>query len=199
MTILFSDEKMFDIDEMYNAQNNRIWAVDRIEANEIGGLKQKRQFPQKIMIWLDVCFKGISPLVIFEEGPIDHARYIDEVLPVTLKYGNETFGNDWTFQQDGAQPHIHRLTQEWCRNNFPSFIDKDHWPPNSSDLNPLDYCIWDEFVKVINWNRVTSKETLVQDLKLGVKKLRQEVIFESCACWTNRLYRMSQNDRSYLR
>ena len=26
-------------------------------------------------------------------------------------------------------------TQEWCRMNFPSFTDKDHWPPNSPDLN----------------------------------------------------------------
>ncbi|CAF3799698.1 unnamed protein product [Rotaria sp. Silwood1] len=184
---------------MYNAQDDRIWAANRIEANKIGELKQKQQASQEIMVWLGVCSKGISPLVIFEEGPVDHARYIDEVLPVTLKYGNKTFGGDWTFQQDGAKPHIHYLTQEWCRNNFPPFIDKDHWPPKSPDLHPLDYCIWDEFTKVIDLNRVTSKVTLVQEVKLGVKKIRQEVIFESCTCWTNRLYHMSQNDGSYLR
>ncbi|CAF1691956.1 unnamed protein product, partial [Adineta ricciae] len=45
------------------------------------------------------------------------------------------------------------------------FIDKDHWPLNSPDLNPLDYCIWDEFVKVIDWNKVTSKPTVIQELK----------------------------------
>ncbi|CAF1557631.1 unnamed protein product, partial [Adineta ricciae] len=48
---------------------------------------------------------------------------------------------------------------------FPGFIDKDHWPLNSPDLNPLDYCIWDEFVKVIDWNKVTSKPTVIQELK----------------------------------
>jgi hypothetical protein len=46
------------------------------------------------MVWLGVCSKGIPPLVIFDERTIDHARYIDEVLPVTLKYGNETFGGE---------------------------------------------------------------------------------------------------------
>ena len=37
--------------------------------------------------------------------------------------------------EDGGKPHTHTSTQEWCRMNFPSFIDKDHWPPNSPDLN----------------------------------------------------------------
>ena len=199
LKILFSDEKMFDIDGVYNSQNDRIWAVDRAHANRTGALKQKRPFPQKVMVWLGACSEGVSPLVIFEQGTLDHARYIDEVPPVALKYGNETFGKEWTFQQDGAKPHIHHLTQQWCRENFPSFIDKDHWPAHSPDLNPLDYCIWDEFAKAINWNMVTSSETLIKELKCGVKKIRQEVVVESCTSWTNRLYRMSQDDGNYLR
>ncbi|CAF0904727.1 unnamed protein product [Didymodactylos carnosus] len=76
---------------------------------------------------------------------------------------------------------------------------KDHWPPNSSDLNPLDYSIWDEFVHVINWDKVKSKATLIQELKRAVKNIREEVVFESCNSWTNRLYRLSTNDFGYLR
>ncbi len=93
MKILLSDEKMFDIDSVYNSQNDRVWAVNRAEADKKDGIKQKRKFPQKIMVWLGVCSKGVSPLVIFEEGSVDHARYIQEVLSVALKYGNEVFGN----------------------------------------------------------------------------------------------------------
>ena len=63
------------------------------------------------MVRLGACSKGISPLVIFQKDTVDHFRYIKEVLPVALKYGNKVFGNDWTFQQDGAIPHIHQLTQ----------------------------------------------------------------------------------------
>ncbi|CAF3893489.1 unnamed protein product [Rotaria sordida] len=48
--------------------------------------------------------------VIFEEVTVDHARYIEEVFPVALEYGTTTFENDWTFQQDGAKPHVHYLT-----------------------------------------------------------------------------------------
>ena len=64
------------------------------------------------MIWLEVYSKEFSPLVIFENGTVDHIRYINEVLPVTLKYGNSIFGNDWTFQQDGAKVHFHEKTQK---------------------------------------------------------------------------------------
>ncbi|CAF4045652.1 unnamed protein product [Rotaria magnacalcarata] len=58
------------------------------------------------------------------------------------------FGSDWTFQQDGARPHIHHLTQEWRRKHFPPFLDQYQWPPNSLDLNPPDYCIWTDLPKL---------------------------------------------------
>ena len=44
MRILFSDEKLFDIDGVYNVQNDRIWAPSRVEANECDGIKMKRNF-----------------------------------------------------------------------------------------------------------------------------------------------------------
>ena len=100
------------------------------------------------MIGLGVCPKGVSPLVIFESDTLDHDRYIKEVLPVALKYGNDMFEDDWTFQQDGVKPHTHEKSQECCVKNFPSFIDKDHWAANSLDLNPLYYCFWNEVAQV---------------------------------------------------
>ena len=110
------------------------------------------------MIWLGVCSKGVRPLVILDKSTIDHDRYIKEVLPVAIKYGNKVFGDDWTYQQDNATRHMHTLTLEWWEQIFPSFIDKDQWPPISSDLNPLDYSIWDEFVQQMNWNKVQTKK-----------------------------------------
>ena len=111
MRILFSDEKFFDIDDVYNSQNDRVWAVDRADADKKGGIKQR----QKVMVWLGACSKGITSLVILDEGTVYHTVYIKRVLPVALKYGNETFGRDWVFQQDGATSHSHHLTPEWFR------------------------------------------------------------------------------------
>ena len=125
MKIMFLDEKVFDIDGVYNSQNNRLWAVSRSDADRRNGVHQKRKFTSKVMVWLSVCSKGASPLVIFNKGTVDHDRYIREVLQAALEYGNQVFGSDWTFQQDGVKSHAHRLTREWCRKNCPSFIDKD--------------------------------------------------------------------------
>ena len=65
------------------------------------------------MVWLGVCSKGVTPLVILDKGTTDHERYIREVLTVAIKYGNKMFSDDWTYQQDGATPHTHELTQQW--------------------------------------------------------------------------------------
>ena len=62
LKILFSDEKMFDIDGVYNPQNDRVWAVHRADANKNGGIQQRRKFPEKVMVWLGACSKGLTSL-----------------------------------------------------------------------------------------------------------------------------------------
>ena len=197
MRILFSDEKIFDIDGIYNSQNDRIWASNRVEADSIGGIKQRRKFPERVMVWLGVCSKGVSPLVIFENGTVNHERYIEEVLSVAKKYGNKVFGENWIFQQDGARAHTHRLTQQWCQDNFPDFIPKERWPPNSPDLNPLDFSIWEEFNHAIDWSRVSSKKTLIGELKRAVKRIRFEIVLESCNSFSIRLNHVCENGGNY--
>ncbi|CAF4553576.1 unnamed protein product, partial [Didymodactylos carnosus] len=77
--------------------------------------------------------------------------------------------------------HKDDLTQEWCKNNMPNFIDRPHWPANSPDLNPLDYSIWDEFVQQMNSDKIKSKTSLMEELKRAVKRIRIEIVLESCA------------------
>ena len=58
MKILFLDEKLFDIDGIYNCQNDRTCAVSRVETDKRDGIKQKPRFPEKVMVWLAVCFQS---------------------------------------------------------------------------------------------------------------------------------------------
>ena len=152
--------------------------------------RDESTYPQ-VMVWLGACSMGITPLVIFNEGIVDHAVFIEKVLPIALKYVNEVLGSD--------KPHLHYLTRWWCRYNFPIFINSENWPPNNPDLNLLDCSTWDELVNVINCDRVKSKTALIQQIKLLHKRVRESVVIESCVSWTNKLYHMYQNGGKCLR
>ena len=49
------------------------------------------------------------------------------------------------FQHDGAPSHQAKLTVEFLQQNVPNFIviiEPSDWPPNSPDINPVDYTVW---------------------------------------------------------
>jgi len=45
------------------------------------------------------------------------------------------------FQQDSAPAHRARETIKLLQRETPAFISPDLWPPNSPDLNPVNYKI----------------------------------------------------------
>ena len=53
---------MFDLDGIYNSENDRIWTANREEANQGGGKKQQGKIAEKVIVWLVVCSEGIVPL-----------------------------------------------------------------------------------------------------------------------------------------
>jgi len=54
----------------------------------------------------------------------------------------EISGYNFIFQQDSAPAHRARDTMALLRREMPDFISPDQWPPNSPDMNPVDYNIW---------------------------------------------------------
>ena len=77
------------------------------------------------MAWLGACRKGLTTSVILDNGTLNHEKYIEYVLPVALKSGDEMMGSDWTYQQDDSIAHAHHLSQQWCTNHLPAFWPKD--------------------------------------------------------------------------
>ena len=63
---------------------------------------------------------------------------------------------------------------------LPRFLDKDTGPADSPELNRLDYCNWDEFAQAINWSKVRAKSSLISELKRDTRKIRLNVVRESC-------------------
>jgi len=43
---------------------------------------------------------------------------------------------------DGAPSHTAKNTINYLKMENVSFIEPQMWPPNSPDLNPVDYAVW---------------------------------------------------------
>lgn len=137
-SILFRDEKLFTVEQAHNHLNDRIWST---EASGTSAIVEPRQNPQSVMVWGGICASGKTPLVFVDQGvKIDQEVYRRGILEaVVLQWSQQHFGDaQWTFQQDSTPAHRAKMTQAWCRRNFPDFITSAEWSPYSPDLNSMD-------------------------------------------------------------
>ena len=87
------------------------------------------------------------------------------------------------FQQNGAPSHKSEDTQNLTRDNVPEFISVDispqrngEWPPNSPDLNVMDYSIWSILEAEACSKPQQSIDALKKSLVKAWNKIPQEVI-----------------------
>jgi len=81
-------------------------------------------------------------LVIYLTYCLLHTVQTTSTYVILLPAIRGVYGNDFVFQQDSAPAHCARATVEVLCQETPDFLASNHWPPNSPDLNPVDYEIW---------------------------------------------------------
>lgn len=119
------------------------------------------------MVWGGICSSGKTPLIFVEKGvKMNQEIYRRDILEaVVLPWSRQHFGNrQWTFQQDSAPAHRASSVQQWCKDNFPSFISSQEWPPYSPDLNPMDYSVW----SILESRACASRHISVDSLKAAL-------------------------------
>jgi len=73
---------------------------------------------------------------------VDASYYRETVLQRCLLPDTRQKSDDhFVFQQDGAPSHQAKSTVEFPQRTVPNFIQPSVWPPNSPDLNPVDYML----------------------------------------------------------
>jgi inhibitor of nuclear factor kappa-B kinase subunit alpha len=188
--IVFSDEKLFVVEESLNSQNDRIYAAAFEDIPEQERTVQRFQKPGSVMIWGAVSSRGKFPLVFVESGvKINAAYYREEILEGCLKAeAQRVFGQgQWTFQQDSAPAHKAKVVQDWCRAQIPDFISSSESSPSSPDLNPLDFSIWGILEARVNAVQHRSVDSLKKHLRAEWRKLSMNTIRTSIASWRRRL------------
>ena len=92
------------------------------------------------MVSAGVCLDGKGRLhIVLNKTKVNAKLYVETLLLELVQDCRSVLPSGFIFQQDGALAHTAKLAQDWIATNWSEFIGKDEWPPNSPDLNPLDY------------------------------------------------------------
>ena len=142
--VFFTDEKIFYLNPPISTQNNRVWSTGRkcdIDPKRL--LVQRARFSQNVMVSAGVCYGGKGRLhFVDDKAKINADYYVNNLLSKLIEDCQTLKPNNFIFQQDGAPAHTSHLAQDWLERNTPDFITSVQWPPNSPDLNPLDFHVW---------------------------------------------------------
>ena len=94
----------------------------------------------------------------------------------------------YIFQQDSALAHRARETVELLTNSTPDFIPPTLWPPNSPDLNLVDYKIWSVMQEKVYQSQIEDVDELRERIKAAWEELDQRIIDTAVSHWRTRLH-----------
>lgn len=190
--ILFTDEKIFTVEESFNKQNDRVYARSSKEASELVPRIERGHYPASVMVWWGVTYDGVTSLHFCEKGVKTAAKnYQRDILMNVVEPLNQTMfqNKHWIFQQDSAPAHKAKTTQQWLENHVPEFISTDYWPSASPDLNPLDYKLWSVLEDMVCGRRHQNLESLKQALVAAVDHFPMDIVRTAIDMWPDRLRR----------
>ena len=137
------------------------------------------------MVSVGISKLGATQLVFVDPGAKINGVYYRDVL--LSKQLLQVSGEFFIFQQDSAPAHRAKDTVRYLTNATPAFISPDLWPPNSPDLNPVDYKIWSVVQQRVYQTRVNSVDELKQRLLDVWHGMEQSVIDKAVDQWRKRL------------
>jgi len=185
--IIFSDEKNFCLDKFSNRRNSRY--LDFGNTPDSVKYCPKTKKPQSVMVLGVVGSDGkVCPPIFIPEGlRVNTEVYlrllIDHVIPWIKANYQE---GEYTFQQDSAPAHGSKKTQQFLSEEV-RFWSKKIWPPNSPDINLLDYYWWGRVEPISNATSHKNLESLKASISAAWASIRPEEIRKAASRFRPRL------------
>lgn len=189
--IVFSDEKIFTVQQKINKQNDRVWLKEKSSKNLDIRIATRTQKPKSVMVWAAVSADFRSPLVFVNPGiTVNATEYREIVLEgALLPWLRKTFGDTpFTFQQDSAPSHRAKVNQNFLREHGVRLISEKQWLANSPDANPMDFCVWSMLEARVCTKRYDSLDALKVALRREWAKIPQSHIRAACNSFIPRLH-----------
>lgn len=190
--IWFTDEKVFTVAPPINSQNDRLYVAAGSRKKSVSAerlLHTRSTFSKSVMVSVGVSSLGSTELVFVEPGvKINGAYYRDVLLSQHLLPAiREQSGEYFVFQQDSAPAHRAKETVALLNRETPAFISPSLWPPNSPDLNPVDYKIWSVLQERVYQTRIRDVEHLRECLLEEWSRFDQRIVDGAVNQWRKRL------------
>lgn len=191
--IVFTDEKLFTVAAPTNSQNDRFYVrpgTIKKDVNENRLLRTRPTFSKSVMVSVGVSKLGCTEIHFIEPGvKVNGAYYRDNLLAQKLlpDIRRISQGEFFVFQQDGAPAHRARDTVSFLERETPDFIPPTLWPPNSPDLNPVDYSIWSVLQEKVYRSRIANVDELKTRLIDEWARFDQSIVDAAISQWRRRL------------
>ena len=151
-------------------------------------LRTRPTFSRSVMVSVGVSALGRTSVHFVEPGvKVNGQYYRDVLLMEDLLPDIRQLSDYFIFQQDSAPAHRARETIDLFRRETPDFIAPTLWPPNSPDLNPVDYKIWSAMEEKVYKQRIRDVDELRQRILTAWDELDQRVIDNAVRQWRTRL------------
>lgn len=190
--IWFTDEKLFTVAAPNNAQNDRLYVALGAKKKQVPAarlLRTRSTFSKSVMVSVGVSSLGATELIFVEPGvKINGAYYRDVLLAQNLLPAiRDLSGEFFIFQQDSAPAHRANDTIAMLKRETPALISPILWPPNSPDLNPVDYKIWGVLQERVYRERIHDVDHLKRRLVEEWSQFDQTIIDGAIKQWRQRL------------
>ena len=174
-TAFFSDEKIFKATQLLNIQNDRTYAPSAYKKSAIENKRlyvERSGFPMSLMVSVAELKVDKSSIFFVESGTKVNggAYYREKLLASMVPEMNRLTGyQPYVFMQDGNRSHTANETVRFLnQQRYLTLLQPNMWPPNSSDLNPVDYCVWSVLERNVYRGRrfentIKLKEAIVQE------------------------------------
>ena len=201
----FSDEKIFKVRQLYNTQNDRVYAPKASKKRDVDPerlLCEHAGFPEQIMVSVAISKVGKTSIFFVDPGTKVNAPYYCDVLlkqmiPEMNKFAKR---REYLFMQDGARAHTAKLSIDMLSSQkYLKLLEPHHWPSNSPDLNPVDFCVWGILERNVYRGR---KITCIEELKDAIieewYKIPQTVISDSIDAFKDRLKNVIDSEGKHI-
>jgi hypothetical protein len=202
-TILFSDEKVFDVDSVSNSRLDRYVSSQKAEdVPDNIRYKFATKHPVSTMMFGLIGSDGKKmPAHFFPAGTkVNSEEYIHVLETVVKPWIQRNYGlkGDYVLQQDGAPCHTSKRTQKWLADNGVKFWPKEIWPPNSPDLNPLDFSVWAYVARKACRQPHSNIESLQASVRSAWRTMSPAYIRRTCKKFRPRLEQVVTNNGGHI-